>query len=215
MRVAALPKELIKSVHVSDSLAIDRDTEVPDQDVHRDVLIGGGCIPLQEWIDAVNGTLDVDVSKAELEKLAEHYAQLARSAAESGDMVLLAPAYAAQRSALAKEIARLVKRLDPAKRVVVGGPYAHHRSEEILRELFRLGDERYEELRHVFNGSIDRRPAAIARCTTTQDVVAAVNYHGSSGFDEKFLGSIDGDLGPRELSTGCRGPAFSAHRSMP
>jgi dipeptidyl aminopeptidase/acylaminoacyl peptidase len=31
-------------------------------------------------------------------------------------------------------------------------------------------------------------------------VVAAVNYHGSSGFDEKFLGSIDGDLGPRELA---------------
>jgi anaerobic magnesium-protoporphyrin IX monomethyl ester cyclase len=33
-----------------------------------------------------------------------------------------------------KEIARLVKRLDPAKRVVVGGPYAHYRCEEILRE---------------------------------------------------------------------------------
>ncbi len=31
-------------------------------------------------------------------------------------------------------------------------------------------------------------------------VVAAVNYHGSSGFDETFLGSIDGDLGPRELA---------------
>ena len=31
-------------------------------------------------------------------------------------------------------------------------------------------------------------------------VVAAVNYHGSAGFDEKFLGSIDGDLGPRELA---------------
>ncbi|MBC7709078.1 MAG: S9 family peptidase [Rhizobacter sp.] len=31
-------------------------------------------------------------------------------------------------------------------------------------------------------------------------VVAAVNYHGSAGFDEKFLGSIDGDLGQRELA---------------
>ena len=31
-------------------------------------------------------------------------------------------------------------------------------------------------------------------------VVAAVNYHGSAGFDEPFLGSIDGDLGPRELA---------------
>ncbi len=31
-------------------------------------------------------------------------------------------------------------------------------------------------------------------------VVAAVNYHGSSGFDEAFLGSIDGDLGRREFA---------------
>jgi len=31
-------------------------------------------------------------------------------------------------------------------------------------------------------------------------VVAAVNYHGSSGFDEAFLGSIDGDLGHREFA---------------
>ena len=31
-------------------------------------------------------------------------------------------------------------------------------------------------------------------------VVAAVNYHGSSGFDERFLGIIDGDLGQRELA---------------
>ncbi|WP_156862154.1 alpha/beta hydrolase family protein [Casimicrobium huifangae] len=31
-------------------------------------------------------------------------------------------------------------------------------------------------------------------------VVAAVNYHGSSGFDERFLGIIDGDLGHRELT---------------
>jgi len=31
-------------------------------------------------------------------------------------------------------------------------------------------------------------------------VVAAVNYHGSSGFDEAFLGCIDGNLGERELA---------------
>jgi len=37
-------------------------------------------------------------------------------------------------ASVAKEIARLVKRIDPAKRVVIGGPYAHHRCEEILRE---------------------------------------------------------------------------------
>ena len=32
----------------------------------------------------------------------------------------------------------------------------------------------FDEARRVFNGMIDRRPALIARCTTTADVVAAV-----------------------------------------
>jgi FAD/FMN-containing dehydrogenase len=35
-------------------------------------------------------------------------------------------------------------------------------------------DHRYEQARRVWNGLIDRRPAVIARCTTTADVVAAV-----------------------------------------
>lgn len=54
--VAALPKELIKAVHISDGLDLDRANEVPTQDVHRNVVIGGGAIPLQEWVDAVKST---------------------------------------------------------------------------------------------------------------------------------------------------------------
>ncbi|MDR1187875.1 MAG: sugar phosphate isomerase/epimerase [Bifidobacteriaceae bacterium] len=54
--VAALPKELIKAVHVSDGLDLDREHEVPDQSVHRNVVIGGGAIPLQEWVDATKST---------------------------------------------------------------------------------------------------------------------------------------------------------------
>jgi FAD/FMN-containing dehydrogenase len=54
-----------------------------------------------------------------------------------------------------------------------------------LDELRRLGrqmtgplvtpsDPTYDEARRVFNGMIDRHPAAIARCQTTEDVVAAL-----------------------------------------
>ena len=37
-------------------------------------------------------------------------------------------------------------------------------------------DPAYEEARRVWNGMIDRRPALIARCTGTADIVAAVEF---------------------------------------
>ncbi|GAA4770871.1 sugar phosphate isomerase/epimerase family protein [Microbacterium gilvum] len=54
--VAALPAELIEAVHVSDATPIDLAREVPNVADHRDVIIGGGAIPLQEWVDAVKAT---------------------------------------------------------------------------------------------------------------------------------------------------------------
>ncbi|HEY5743706.1 MAG TPA: FAD-binding oxidoreductase [Terrimicrobiaceae bacterium] len=43
-------------------------------------------------------------------------------------------------------------------------------------ELIQPGDVRYDELRKVHNGMIDRRPSLIARCTDVADVIAAVNF---------------------------------------
>lgn len=43
-------------------------------------------------------------------------------------------------------------------------------------ELLRGGDPGYDAARSVWNGMIDHRPALIARCTGTADVVAAVNF---------------------------------------
>ena len=42
-------------------------------------------------------------------------------------------------------------------------------------ELVHPGDTAYDDLRSVFNGMIDRHPALIARCTSADDVAAAVN----------------------------------------
>src|SRR5947207_3250573 len=41
--------------------------------------------------------------------------------------------------------------------------------------VLRPGDQGYDDGRRVFNGMIDRHPAAIARCATTADVVAAID----------------------------------------
>jgi FAD/FMN-containing dehydrogenase len=52
---------------------------------------------------------------------------------------------------------------------------------EALRRAFRgpvvlPGDEAYDEVRAVYNGMIDKRPALIARCTGTADVIEAVRF---------------------------------------
>jgi len=43
-------------------------------------------------------------------------------------------------------------------------------------ELLRPGDADYDATRAVWNGMIDKRPALIARCTGTADVIEAVNF---------------------------------------
>jgi hypothetical protein len=48
-------------------------------------------------------------------------------------------------------------------------------------ELIQPGDPSYDEHRKVWNGSIDRSPAVIARCANTQEVVDAVGLARDSG----------------------------------
>ena len=43
------------------------------------------------------------------------------------------------------------------------------------------GDDAYESARKIWNATIDRHPAIIARCATTSDVVLAVNFARDNG----------------------------------
>ncbi len=50
------------------------------------------------------------------------------------------------------------------------------------------GDAEYDELRRVFNGMVDRRPAAIVRCESVDDVAAAVGYAHDTGLELSVYG---------------------------
>lgn len=52
-----------------------------------------------------------------------------------------------------------------------------------IGELLRPGEHDYEAARQVWNGTIDRHPALIARCRTTADVVAAVRMATTTGLE--------------------------------
>ena len=47
---------------------------------------------------------------------------------------------------------------------------------ELRGEILQPGDATYDEARKVWNGMVDKRPALIARCAGTADVVAAVRF---------------------------------------
>ena len=50
------------------------------------------------------------------------------------------------------------------------------------------GDADYDEVRSIHNGLIDKRPSIIARCTSAQDVSAAVNLARDSGLEVSVRG---------------------------
>ena len=56
-------------------------------------------------------------------------------------------------------------------------------------------DQGYDEVRRVYNGMIDRRPAVIVQCRGTADVVAAVNAARRSGLEIAVRGGGYGVAG--------------------
>jgi FAD/FMN-containing dehydrogenase len=62
-------------------------------------------------------------------------------------------------------------------------------------ELLEPSDHRYDEARQLHNGMIDKRPALIAQCQTTADVLAAVNLGRAAGVEVAVRGGGHGVAG--------------------
>jgi len=74
--------------------------------------------------------------------------------------------------------------------------------ESFRGELIRPGDGPYEDARRVWNGTVDRRPAIIARCTGTADVVAAVRFARAQGLEIAVRGGGHGVAGHGTVNGG-------------
>ena len=69
-------------------------------------------------------------------------------------------------------------------------------------ELLQPGDHEYEDARRVHNGLVDRRPALIARCRGTADVVDAVKLAHGLGLDVAVRGGGHGVAGRATIDGG-------------
>ena len=67
--------------------------------------------------------------------------------------------------------------------------------ERVRGVVLRPGDETYDAARQTFNGTIDRRPAVIVTCRTTDDVVAAVGAARAAGLPIAVRGGGHGVAG--------------------
>jgi FAD/FMN-containing dehydrogenase len=69
----------------------------------------------------------------------------------------------------------------PAERVPLDGHAVDELAATLRGGLVRPDDSNYDQQRRVWNGSIDRYPALIARCAGAADVIAAVRFAGTHG----------------------------------
>jgi hypothetical protein len=60
----------------------------------------------------------------------------------------------------------------------------------------------YDEVRKVWNADIDLRPAAVARCASTEDVVAAVNFGRDNGLEIAVRGGAHSSSGHSAVDDG-------------
>ena len=68
------------------------------------------------------------------------------------------------------------------------GPGVEKLNESLHGNVVVPGDADYDEARAVYNGMIDRRPAAVARCASVEDVVACVRFAGEAGLEVAVRG---------------------------
>src|SRR5690606_2776025 len=61
-----------------------------------------------------------------------------------------------------------------------GGP-AGELQKEFGGKIFVPGDASYDEARKIWNATIDKRPALIARCAGVEDIARAVNFARDEG----------------------------------
>jgi hypothetical protein len=87
--------------------------------------------------------------------------------------------------------------------VDVGTMHYHELAAAVRGDLIVPGDPGYDEARAVYNGMIDKHPAAIVRCRDTADVISCVRFarrHGAEiavrggGHSGAGLGVVDGAL---------------------
>jgi len=69
-------------------------------------------------------------------------------------------------------------------------------------ELIRPSDPGYDGARRVWNAAVDRRPAVVARCTGTADVVAAVRFARAEGLEIAVRGGGHGVAGHGTVNDG-------------
>ncbi|TWD81084.1 FAD/FMN-containing dehydrogenase [Kribbella amoyensis] len=74
--------------------------------------------------------------------------------------------------------------------------------EQVAGPVLAPGESGYDEARRIWNAAVDRRPGAIARCTSAADVSAAVRYAARHGLEISVRGGAHSPAGTAVLDDG-------------